>query len=220
MLYISSIKITWEVPDKEPCAAPTFSVSEGTYYGFNKQTKEITLSCSTKDATIMYSINGGEEQTYKSPISITCQSTTTISAYAKMADGSLGNSATVSKAYNYVVYPSVASIAEFKTKGAADADKTKPYMFTCPLTVTYQNGSRLYLRDEAGDAILVFGAIDKTYEAGNQLPANAIVGTYTVYNQMAEIIPVAGIAWPESNATADASPIEMTIAQLNAVTEA
>ena len=136
----------------------------------------------------MYSINGGEEQTYKSPITITCPSTTTISAYAMMKNGSLGNSATVSKTYNYEVYPSVASIAEFKTKGAADA--TKPYMFTCPLTVTYQNGSRLYLRDEAGDAILVYGAIDKAYTAGNQLPANKVVGTYTVYHQRAEIIPV------------------------------
>ena len=207
-------------PAAANCADPIFSVAKGTYYGFNEQTKEITLSCSTKDATIMYSINGGEEQAYEAPITITCPSTTTISAYAMMKDGSLGKSETVSQTYNYEVYPSVASIAEFKEQGAADADKTKPYMFTCPLTVTYQNGNRLYLRDEAGDAILVYGTIDKTYTAGNQLPANAIVGTYTVYNQMAEIIPVKGVEWPESNATADASPIEMTIAQLNAVTEA
>ena len=209
------------------CADPTFSVSEGTYYGFKEQTKEITLSCSTDGATIMYSTDGGEKyNAYKSPITITCPSETTISAYATitMADGSLGKSATVSKTYNYEVYPSVASIAEFKEKGAADAaagaDKTKPYMFTCPLTVTYQNDERLYLRDSAGDAILVYGAINKTYEAGAQLPANTVVGTYTTYNQMAEIKPVAGVTWPESNGTADASPIEMTIAQLNAVTEA
>lgn len=199
------------------CADPTFSVSEGTYYGFKNETKEITLSCSTDGATIMYSINGGDEQTYESPITITCQSTTTISAYAKMADSSLGNSETVSKTYNYEVYPSVASIAEFKEQGAADADKTKPYMFTCPLTVTYQNGNRLYLRDEAGDAILVYGAIDKAYTAGNQLPANTVVGTYTVYNQMAEIIPVKGVEWPTTEINADASPVEMTIDQLNAV---
>ena len=215
--YIESLKITWEKADKiTNCAAPKFFEAEDTYYGFKGQTKEITLSCSTEGATIMYSINGGDEQTYESPITITCPSTTTISAYAKMADSSLGNSATVSKTYNYVVYPSVASIAEFKTH----ADATKPYMFTCPLTVTYQNGSRLYLRDEAGDAILVYGAIDKTYEAGNQLPANKVVGTYTVYNQMAEIIPVKGVEWPTTETNADASPIEMTIAQLNAVTEA
>ena len=219
---ISSIVVNYTAANE--CADPIFSVSEGTYYGKAGETKEVSLSCTTDGATIMYSINGGEEQAYKAPISITCPSKTTISAYAMKAGSSLGNSATVSKTYNYVVYPSVESIADFKTKGAADAaagaDKTKPYMFTCPLTVTYQNGNRLYLRDEAGDAILVFGAIDKTYEAGNQLPANKVVGTYTVYNQMAEIIPVAGIAWPESNATADASPVEMTIDQLNAVTEA
>ena len=211
-------------PAAANCATPTFSVPEGTYYGFNEQTKEITLSCSTKDATIMYSINGGEEQAYEAPITITCPSTTTISAYAMMKDGSLGKSETVSQTYNYEVYPSVASIADFKTKGAADAaagaDKTKPYMFTCPLTVTYQNGNRLYLRDEAGDAILVYGTIDKAYTAGNQLPANTVVGTYTNYHQMAEIIPVADVEWPTTETNADASPVEMTIDQLNAVTEA
>ena len=209
-------------PAATTCAAPKFFEAEGTYYGFNEQTKEITLSCSTKDATIMYSINGGEEQAYEAPITITCPSTTTISAYAMKANSSLGNSATVSKTYNYEVYPSVASIADFKTKGAADAaaDATKPYMFTCPLTVTYQNSNRLYLRDEAGDAILVYGTIDKAYTAGNQLPANTVVGTYTNYHQMAEIIPVADVEWPTTETNADASPVEMTIDQLNAVTEA
>ena len=211
-------------PAATACADPTFSVNEGTYYGFNEQTKEITLSCSTDGATIMYSTDGEKYNAYKAPISITCPSETTISAYAKMENGSLGNSETVSKTYNYVVYPSVASIADFKTKGAADAaadaDKTKPYMFTCPLTVTYQNGNRLYLRDEAGDAILVFGAIDKAYTAGNQLPANSVVGTYKVYNQMVEIIPVEGVTWPTTETIVDAAPIEMTIDQLNAVTEA
>lgn len=218
LLYISSIKITWEVPDKEPCAAPIFSVEGGTHYGFEADTKQVTLSCSTEGATIVYAINDGELLTYDAPITITCPSTTKISAYATMTDGSLADSQIIEKTYEYVVYPTVASIAEFKTQGAADA--TKPYMFTCPLTVTYQNGKRLYLRDAAGDAILVFGAINKTYEAGAQLPANSVVGTYTTYYQMAEIVPVAGVEWPESDGTADASPIEMTIAQLNAVTEA
>lgn len=203
-------------PAAANCADPTFSISEGTYYGFKGQTKEITLSCSTEGATIMYSTDGENYKAYEAPITITCPSKTTISAYAMKADGSLGNSATVSKTYNYVDYPSVASIAEFKTH----ADATKPYMFTCPLTVTYQNGNRLYLRDEAGDAILVYGKINQTYSAGNQLPANKVVGTYKVYNQMVEIIPVEGVTWPESDGTADASPVEMTIAQLNAVTEA
>ncbi|MDD6668368.1 MAG: chitobiase/beta-hexosaminidase C-terminal domain-containing protein, partial [Bacteroidales bacterium] len=205
-------------PAAEECAAPIFSVEEGTHYGFNAETKQVTLSCSTEGATIKYAINDGELLTYDAPITITCPSTTKISAYAMMEDGSLADSQLIDKTYNYVTYPTVANIAEFKTQGAADA--TKPYMFTCPLTVTYQKGTRLYLRDADGDAILVYGAIDKTYEAGNQLPANAIVGTYTTYNQMAEIKPVAGVTWPESNGTADASPIEMTIAQLNAVTEA
>ena len=213
-----SVQLYYLAPAAVECAAPTFSVEGGTHYGFNAETKEVTLSCSTEGATIKYAINDGELLTYDAPITITCPSTTKISAYAMMEDGSLADSQLIEKTYNYVTYPTVANIAEFKTQGAADANK--PYMFTCPLTVTYQNGKRLYLRDAAGDAILVFGTINKTYEAGAQLPANTVVGTYTTYNQMAEIVPVAGIAWPESNATADASPIEMTIAQLNAVTEA
>lgn len=220
-MYLGAITITYTDTEGNNCADPTFSVNEGTYYGFKAgETKEVKLSCETEGATIMYSTDGENYNAYEAPITITCPNETTISAYAMMKDGSLGNSATVSKAYNYVVYPSVESIAKFKEQGAADADKTKPYMFTCPLTVTYQNSNRLYLRDAAGDAILVYGKINQTYSAGNQLPANSVVGTYTTYNQMAEIIPVAGIAWPESNATADASPIVMTIAQLNAVTEA
>lgn len=203
-------------PAATTCAAPKFFEAEGTFYGFNAETKQVTLSCSTDGATIMYSINGEKYNAYKAPISITCPSKTTISAYAMMKNGSLGKSETVSKTYNYEVYPSVASIAEFKTQ----ADATKPYMFTCPLTVTYQNGNRLYLRDEAGDAILVYGKINQTYSAGNQLPANKVVGTYKVYNQMVEIIPVEGVEWPTTETNADASPVEMTIDQLNAVTEA
>ena len=213
--YIESLKITWETGgETTECAAPTFSVEGGTHYGFDAETKQVSLSCSTEGATIMYSTDGEKYNAYKDPISITCPSTTTISAYATMKGK---NSATVSKTYNYVVYPGVESIAKFKEQGAADADKTKPYMFTCPLTVTYQNGNRLYLRDEAGDAILVYGTIDQTYTAGNQLPANSVVGTYKVYNQMVEIIPVEGVEWPTTETIVDASPVEMTIEQLNTV---
>ena len=202
-------------PAATTCAAPKFFEAEGTYYGFNEQTKEITLSCSTDGATIMYSTDGENYNAYEASITITCPSTTKISAYAMMEDGSLADSQLIEKTYNYVTYPTVANIAEFKTQGAADA--TKPYMFTCPLTVTYQNGTRLYLRDSAGDAILVYGDIDKAYTAGNQLPANSVVGTYKVYNQMVEIIPVEGVEWPTTETIVDASPVEMTIDQLNAV---
>lgn len=51
----------------EQVAAPSFSLEGGEYEG----DQELTLSCETEGATILYTINGGEEQTYTEAIQLT-----------------------------------------------------------------------------------------------------------------------------------------------------
>lgn len=59
-LYLKSIAITYEEVAETQCAKPTFNLENGKAYT-DAQTLEITST--TADATIHYTINGGEEKT-------------------------------------------------------------------------------------------------------------------------------------------------------------
>lgn len=62
-IYIKSISITYEEVAETKCAKPTFNLENGKTYT-DAQTLEITST--TADATIHYTINGGEEKTGQS----------------------------------------------------------------------------------------------------------------------------------------------------------
>ena len=59
-IYIKSISITYEEVAETKCATPTFNLENGKTYT-DAQTLEITST--TTDATIHYTVNGGEEKT-------------------------------------------------------------------------------------------------------------------------------------------------------------
>lgn len=72
----------------------------------------------------------------------------------------------------------VASIAEFYTKGLADAEPE--YEFTCPLTATYQSGKNLYVTDGT-DGMLIYGQPDKVCVNGFVL-APGVKGKFSNFN--------------------------------------
>lgn len=98
-LRIMTMTITYEQGEVTQCSNPRFSLAEGTYY----EAQEVAISCTTAGATIMYKINGGAEQAYSEPISLSEVGTYTIEAYAKK-DG-LDNSATVEATYTIANRP-------------------------------------------------------------------------------------------------------------------
>lgn len=187
-MYIESISIEWET---SACSAPQFSLAGGTYYGFAGDKKEIALTC-TEGAEIYYAEYDAATTDpstitnftkYTTPIEITCGREYSIAAYATCGDE---KSSVVSRTWKYEAYATVGSIAEF----IAEKPATLTF-FDCPLYVTACVGKYLFVRDDAGDAILVFGTIPAEYvndiQNGTQFEARSIKGKYALYNGMKEV---------------------------------
>lgn len=75
---VKTIEVTYDAPVETKCAAPTFSLENGKTYT-DAQTLEITST--TTDATIHYTINGGEPKTGK-PAEFTENGKYTVEAWA------------------------------------------------------------------------------------------------------------------------------------------
>lgn len=75
-------------PVMETVKTPTITVNEQTE---PTDAVTVTLACETEDATILYTVNDGDEQTYSAPFTISDPGSYTINAYA-MKDG-MNNSA-------------------------------------------------------------------------------------------------------------------------------
>ena len=70
-------------------------------------------------------------------------------------------------------------------------DNTK-FTYANDVAATYQNGKYLFIRDEAGNSGLIFGAIDATFETGDVLGADWSA-TKTTYNGVPEFINPEGV---------------------------
>ena len=171
-------------------AAPTFSVSAGTYY--EAQTVEIANPHGS--GKVYYTTNGddptAESTEYTTPIEITA--TTTLKAV--VVDGDKSSDIT-SATYTITTMPEVDNIAAFKALGVGGIAK-----ITCPLTVTAvykatNNKVNYYVQDEDGDGIVIFGAIADLpeYEKTDIIPAG-FTGTYAEYNGLPEITDCEGLA--------------------------
>lgn len=164
--------------------APTFSLTSGTYEG----TQSLSLNCETEGATIYYTMNGGETQTYADAIELTEGNEYAFVAWAEK-DG-MTKSSEVTANYT-IVAPLVAnSIAEFLTLGAENADRE--ITLNCDLTVTYQGGGNdnnrdLYVKDAAGKGLLIFGYQNPLLNNGNIIPAG-LKGKLQDYNGLPELV--------------------------------
>lgn len=228
-MYFNEIDITWETSSAPAtkCTTPAIkcegmSSTNFTFYGNAGDKKDFTLSCSTEGATIHYLVydpsNAPDFATANflvydeaSPIQLACPGNYGIAAYATLEG--YDNSDIATATVTAKEYASATSIADWISK-AADSDDI--FRFDCPLYVTAQSGRYLWVRDDAGNPLLVYGSIGDYYN-GQQFEAGSLAGSYALYQGMAELAsptvikPVLGADYdvPEK-----ALPEEMTVSQI------
>lgn len=173
---ISSITVT--TASATGVQVPRFSLAEGTYY----TPQEVTLSCSTADAIIHYTIDNTDptasSTVYADPIKV--ETTTTIKAIAiKGSD----KSDIVSAVYTISEPIAVANIGEF-----AGQSKDAVVKFTSPVNVLYQNGIFLFIQDATGST-QIYGSTGQTYKNGDVIPAG-FIGTVGEYYGLKQLAPM------------------------------
>lgn len=187
---------------------PVIAPTSGTYMNpFNA-----SITCATEGATIYYTLDGTTPDTasllYVDTIAIRIDTTCTLKAKAFKDGMDPSNVATAT--YNFPV--TVANIAAFKAAGAAD--RTATYMITGDVTFVYRNARRIFIEDATG-GLLVYdnstSVITGTYNEGDVIHGG-VVGTYTVYNGMQELVPTAD--WAAASGTATVTPVVATTAAI------
>lgn len=202
---ITSITVILKAPNQ--VATPTFSLTSGTYEG----TQSLTMDCATEGATIYYTVNGGEAQTYANDAIELAEGEYAFVAWAEK-DG-MTKSSEVTANYT-IVAPLVAnSIAEFLTIGAAHTDRE--ITLNCDLTVTYQGGTKgnvnrdLYVQDKDGKGLLIFSFDNPQLNKGDVI--SGVKGKYDLYEGVPELInPVLG----EVKETVEVAPVSVDASQL------
>lgn len=204
---ITSITVILKAPNQ--VATPTFSLTSGTYEG----TQSLTMDCATEGATIYYSVNGGDTQTYADAIELV-EGEYAFVAWAEK-DG-MTKSSEVTANYT-IVTPLVAnSIAEFLTLGAAHTDRE--ITLNCDLTVTYQGGGNdnnrdLYVKDAAGKGLLIFSYQNPLLNNGNIIPAG-LRGKLQDFNGLPELVDPSNLG--EVSSGDEVSPEVFTAATITA----
>lgn len=204
---IKSITVTLKEADSNQVAAPTFSLTSGTYEG----TQSLTMDCATEGATIYYTVNGGEAQTYTDAIEL-AEGEYAFLAWAEK-DGMTKSSEVTA---NYTIEaPLVAnSIAEFLTLGAENTDRV--ITLNCDLTVTYQGSTSndnttrdLYVQDATGKGLLIYEYNNPKFNVGDVI--SGVKGKYDFYNGVPELIkPVLG----EVKETVEVTPVSVDASQV------
>lgn len=193
--------------DPNQVVAPTFSLTSGTYEG----TQSLTMDCATEGATIYYTVNGGEAQTYADAIEL-AEGEYAFVAWAEK-DGMTKSSEV--KANYTIVAPLVAnSIAEFLALGAENTDRV--ITLNCDLTVTYQGSTSdgnttrdLYVQDATGKGLLIYEYNNPEFNVGDVI--SGVKGKYDFYNGVPELIkPVLG----EVKETVEVTPVSVDASQV------
>ena len=192
----------YETVQDAAVAAPEFSVPQGTYY----TSQSVSLSCTTANATILYTIDGSEPATnglvYSTPLNI--DTTTTVKAIAF-----LGTDTSFMSQATYTLPVEVADIAAFKA--ANTATNNVVYKIAGDVTHVFHNGAYTYVKD-ASAGLLIYGTITNVYAEGDVIPGG-LFGTYSLYNGQVELVPTQDPAASTQN-TGAVQPIVVTIADL------
>lgn len=185
--------------------APTFSLTSGTYEG----TQSLALNCETEGATIYYTMNGGETQTYADAIELTEGNEYAFVAWAEK-DG-MTKSSEVTANYT-IVAPLVAnSIAEFLALGAENTDRV--ITLNCDLTVLFQGGGEgtrdLYVKDATGKGLFIYEYNNPQFNKGDVI--DGVKGKYKDFNGTIEMVsPVYGVV----KETVEVAPVSVDASQL------
>lgn len=227
--YSVRVKFAVELPDPEPTSTVRLTIDAVDFYGVTGlepnivetpvisepsgayiQPITVNITCETEDARIYYTTDGTtpneNSALYENPITI--NSTCTLKA--KAFKGGMDPSNVAFAEYSFPV--EVANIAAFKAAGAIDNSVT--YKITGNITFVYRNGRRIFVQDATG-GLLVYDnntpVVTGNYSEGNVINSG-IIGTYTVYNGMQELIPSAD--WGNSIGTIAVTPEVTTAADI------
>ena len=150
-------------------ANPVINPGSCTFTG----SQQITLTCETEGAQILYAIGEGAYQNYTAPFTIT--ESCTIKAKATL-NGQ--ESSEVTATYK--------KRAEVSTIAAANAlDNKTDFVFYGPAVVTYQNGSNLWIKDNTGCG-LIYGNQVPTIAEGATLAEGWEAQTYLYHTMVHE----------------------------------
>ncbi len=157
-------------------ATPTFSLVEGDY-GY-----VLEMACETEGAKIYYTEDGtnptADSTPYVAPVEV--WGTPVIKAVAINEAGEASAVATFNEAIPYVLDGFMA-LMDFP----AENDVKTPVTVKGAMTVVYQNGSYLYVRDAQGSYMLLYGQADgSTYNNGDVF--TSLKGNYTVFRGLPE----------------------------------
>ena len=227
--YSVRVKFAVELPDEAPTSTVRLTIDAVDFYGVTglepnivetpvisqpsgAYTEPITvsISCATEGASIYYTTDGTTpDQTsalYEGPITIANSCT----LKAKAFKGGMDPSNAAFAQYSFPV--EVATIADFKAAGAND--NSTAYKITGDVTFVYRNARRIFIEDATG-GLLVYDnnnpVVTGTYNEGDVI-SGGIIGTYTVYNGMQELVPTAD--WAEASGTTEITSIVATTADI------
>lgn len=191
-------------PQPTQVAAPTFSIKDGSKVGYGT---EVTVSSAEGTNLVVSYGDVKDEQVGSNTKTITLPTegvTYTISAYAVDPTGALTQSKTVTATYT-LLSNKVASIKEFLEK----ADAGNVMYFTNPVTVVYQNGDELYIRDNTGSLVIYKSALTGLVN-GDVIEAG-FGGVYNLYNGLPQLINPENLV---KSATAG-TPVEPTVVTID-----
>lgn len=194
-------------PQPTQVAAPTFSIKDGSKVGYGT---EVTVS-SAEGTNLVVSYGdvkdekvGANTKTITLPTEPTEGETYAISAYAVDPAGTLKQSETVTATYT-LLSNKVASIKEFLVK----ADTENAMVFTNPVTVVYQNGKDLYVKDKTG-SLLIYNPGITGLVNGDVIEAG-FSGVYQLHNSLPELTKPENLV---KSATAG-TPVEPTVVTID-----
>ena len=192
---------------QQTVATPTFSPAAGTYY----EAQNVTISSTTTDATIYYTLDGTDPTTssavYSSPIAIS--ETTTVKAMG--AKAGMNNSSIASATYTIEDAPTPITIAQ------ARALALNEYALVQGI-VTFIDGTNVYVQDETAgiDLYLNSGTVPSGLALGDKVQA---YGKRAVYKGLVELSGINGGDASQFSiiSTGNTLPLaEKTIAEINA----
>ena len=187
-MYLQSITITWEKEvEATELTAPVISISGVGNGGVYWNSATVNISKPKFATSIAYEIKKGEEIVASAAATTEAfsQVFSEEGTYTMTASATDGTDTKAAEAVSFEIKSTnVSSIADFLAK--SELNSTATFTFTCPLTVTYANGKNVYVRDTAGDALLIYNSATVTGLVNGSM-LEGVAGTYYLYNIIPEI---------------------------------
>jgi hypothetical protein len=195
-VYLDKIVITYE-GEAAKVELPAISLSYD---------NKVSITTGTEGASIYYTTNGdeptAESTAYTEPFSISEE--TTVKAIAILGEDK--SNIAEQKLTPYAVYANFADMIK------AAPTTTTVFTVSGPLTVAYKNGSNAYVKDSAGNWMLLYSTGGLLADATNGDQYEKVVGKYSPYKNLPEVVPVDAVV--KSGSTDALEPEELGIDEL------